>query len=189
MPGGQPSPLVRFGYIGQISPHKGVDVLISAFLMQGIQGRARLDIHGDETQFPDYTQQILAKLRTVCENAVTLHGKFPPSRLGEVLSDIDVLVVPSTWRENNPRVVQEAFAARVPIIGSDVAGISEFVQHGVSGLLFERGSASDLARQMRRIITEPRLLETLRAGIPPVKTIEQEMDQLMAVYEGVQTGG
>jgi hypothetical protein len=41
----------------------------------------------------------------------------------------------------------------------------------------------DLARQLRRVVTEPTLLTQLRAGIPSVKTIEQETDELLNIYE------
>ena len=79
-------------------------------------------------------------------------------------------------------MVHEAFAAGVPVVGSDVGGISEFVCHGINGLLFKRGDAVDLARQMRRFVQEPTLLARLQGGIPLVKTIEQEVAELIDVY-------
>jgi len=183
MPLRQPSPVLRFGYIGQITPQKGVDLLVSAFAHSGLSEQARLEIHGDESQFPAYAQRLRSLLDEGQHKHVTFHGSFLPDDLGHELASMDVLVVPSRWRENSPRVIQEAFASNMPVIASDVAGISEFVKHGSSGLLFERGNMADLARQMRRIVKEPALLAQLRAGIPPVKTIEQEVDELIAIYE------
>lgn len=184
MPQPQPSPAVRFGYIGQISPVKGVHQLVAAFVHAAFGEAAQLHIYGDHEQSPEYTESIFDAIAND-SSAVTFHGFFPPDRLGEVLAGIDVLVVPSTWWENNPRVVQEAFAAGVPVIASDVPGIAEFVDHEVNGLLFERGNVADLTRQLRRTIDEPRLLDTLRQGIPPVKTVEEELNQLLAIYEAV----
>jgi glycosyltransferase involved in cell wall biosynthesis len=104
----------------------------------------------------------------------------------EVLAGAGVAVVSSIWCENNPLVIQEAFTAQVPVIVSDLRGISEFVKDGAYGLLFECGNASDLARQMRKIIDDPSLRDRLRAGIPPVKTIQEEVGQLVALYDELQ---
>ena len=69
-----------------------------------------------------------------------------------MLSQIDILVVPSRWHENNPRVIQEAFASKTPVIAANVGGIVEFMQHEFNGLLFERNDVADLARQLRLVI-------------------------------------
>ena len=60
--------------------------------------------------------------------------------------------------------------------------MAEAVTHETSGLLFERNNIEDLARQLRRIVVEPDLLERLRAGIPRVKTAEEELDELELIY-------
>jgi glycosyltransferase involved in cell wall biosynthesis len=114
---------------------------------------------------------------------VHFHGAFPHEKLGEMLSGLDVLIVPSLWHENNPRVIQEAFACKIPVIASDVGGISEFVQHEVNGLLFERGNVNDLQKQLRCVVREPRLLERLQSGIPFVKLIEDEVSEFEAIYK------
>ena len=79
-------------------------------------------------------------------------GAFPHSRLGEVFSGIDILVVPSQWHENNPRVIQESFASKTPVIASDVGGIAEFVKHGVNGLLFQRDQAKELTQKIEQVV-------------------------------------
>ncbi len=52
----------------------------------------------------------------------------------------DVLAVPSQWLETGPLVVMEAFAAGVPVLGSNLGGIGELVTSGVDGLLVEPAS-------------------------------------------------
>ena len=63
--------------------------------------------------------------------------------------------------------------------------MSEFVEHEVNGLLFERNNEIDLAKQLSRIITEPDLLLRLQEGIKPVKTIETEVEELILLYKEV----
>lgn len=79
--------------------------------------------------------------------------------------------------------------ACVPVIGSRLGGIPEFVEHDVSGLLFTPGDAVDLHAQMQRLLDEPDLLARLRQGIRPVKTIEEHGRELEAIYEQLIAGG
>ena len=173
---------VRAGYIGQIVPLKGVHILVSAFINVGIHESMQLVIYGSTNKVPEYMVKLNDIIMEKPDLSIEFPGEFPHDQLGRVLSDIDVLVVPSLWTENNPRVIQEAFASKTPVIASNVGGISEFVQHGINGLLFERGNADDLARQLKRLIAEPGLLDRLAAGIPAVKMIDDEVNEIEKIY-------
>lgn len=179
--GKSPSSKLRFGYIGQISSTKGVDLLISAYNLAGLDGLASLSIYGDLNQYPDFSKKLLETAKEYPN--IRFKGRFPHEQLAEVLAEIDVLVVPSQWSENNPRVIQEAFSTKTPVIATDVGGISEFVQHGVNGLLFGLGDVSGLSILMRRIVSEPGLLDHLRMLIPKVKSMVEEIDRLEDIYE------
>lgn len=178
---------LRIGYVGQIIPIKGVHVLIESFKKVDPGGRVKLEIWGGLEKDPEYT----GRLRALIENdpSIALHGRFAHDDLGEVFSNIDVLVVPSIWYENAPLVIQEAFAAGTPVIATNLGGMAEMISHEVNGLLFERGNADDLARQLRRVIEEPGLLERLKAGIPKVKTIEEEVGELEKIYDELVQNG
>ncbi|NOZ28729.1 MAG: glycosyltransferase family 4 protein [Chloroflexi bacterium] len=184
-PGKTPSGKIRFGYIGQISFIKGVHVLVQAF-REAVSGEeASLSIFGALGKSPAYSLQL--QEMAAHHPGIQFMGAFDHDRLGEVLSQIDVLVVPSLWYENNPLVIQEAFATQTPVIATNLGGMSEFVRHEVNGLLFERASVPDLARQIRRILQTPALLDRLREGIPPVRRIEEEVRELTAIYEQLIT--
>ena len=86
------------------------------------------------------------------------------------------------WYENSPNAVLEAFAHRTPVVASNLGGMAELVRNGGNGLLFTPGDAEDLARQLRRLLDKSDLLSTLRAGIGPVKSVAQEMDELEEIY-------
>ena len=89
------------------------------------------------------------------------------------------------WYENSPLVILEAFAARRPVIGTRVGGIAEIVQDNINGLLFERGNAEDLAHVMLRVVDDPSLLARLAQSIPPPRTVQQDMGDMMPIYEKV----
>ncbi|MCJ7694897.1 MAG: glycosyltransferase, partial [Anaerolineaceae bacterium] len=154
----------------------------SAFNHDPLEEKAQLLIFGPYDQESAYRDSIKRSINGN-KQSIRVCGGFSHDQLGEVLSEIDVLVVPSVWHENNPRVIQEAFAAQTPVIASNVGGMAEFVQHEVNGLLFDRSNEIDLARQLSRIVNEEGLLERLRCGIKPVKKIEVEVEELIKIYE------
>jgi glycosyltransferase involved in cell wall biosynthesis len=175
------SPFLRLGYIGQIIDIKGVDVLVKAFKNAKLDGRAYLDIWGDLSKDERYVQELHALIGDT--ESIRLRGRFERTQIPEVLADLDVLVVPSLWYENAPLVIYEAFATKTPVIATDLGGMAEAVTHEVNGLLFERGNIDDLVEQLHRIIQEPDLVIKLRAGIGPVKTIQEEVSELESIYQ------
>jgi glycosyltransferase involved in cell wall biosynthesis len=181
-----PSSGLRVGYIGQIARHKGVHVLFEAARrMPNVSLTVRA--YGDTTPFPEYT----ARLRRLIagDERLELTGVYRRQEVSQVLRDLDVIVVPSLWYENSPNVVLEAFAHRTPVVASNLGGMAELVHDGENGLLFAPGDADHLARQLRRLLDDPRLLPTLRAGIGPVKSVAQEMNELEKIYRVVARNG
>jgi len=175
------SSTLRLGFVGTLAPHKGCDTLVRAFKMLPSGLDATLSIHGDPGRYPSFVEE----LRGLAENdeRITFYGSFSREEVGRVLSEIDVLVVPSRWYENAPGVIFEAFAAGVPVLATDLRGMSEFVRHDENGLLFALQDTEDLSRQLRRLAEEPGLLEKLRRGIGPVKTVGQYADELEELYD------
>jgi glycosyltransferase involved in cell wall biosynthesis len=179
----RPGSRLRVGYVGGLSPHKGCDTLIRAFrsLPRGVD--AELTIHGHLGRFEAY----VAELRRLAEgdDRIAFAGRFPPDRVGSVLSGMDVVVVPSRWYENAPVVIAEAFAAGVPVVATNLGGMAEAVRSEENGLLFEREDEADLARQLRRLAAEPALLDRLTRGIPQVRTVADEVTDLERIYRSV----
>jgi glycosyltransferase involved in cell wall biosynthesis len=176
----QPSARLTFGFIGRITESKGVHVLAEAASQMRAGVPVDIKIWGNLDQEPEYARRLTAM---VTENKfVTFCGAFRRDAMAHVYDQIDVLVVPSVWYENNPLVIQEAFAAGIPVIASNLGGMSEFVTHNVNGLLFEAGDADALVKAMIRFIDEPNLYSRLRAGLPAVRTAQQEVETLTTLY-------
>jgi glycosyltransferase involved in cell wall biosynthesis len=177
---------LHFGYFGQIMPIKGADVLLRAFQRaqktNPTARRMRLTLYGKTNTAPAYAKQ-LAQLANGNPDIV-FAGEYEHRRTLALMSQVDAVIVPSQWYENSPRVILEAFAARTPVIGANVGGIAEVVTHEKNGLLFERGSAADLARQLTRVTQEPARLAALRANIPRVRQVDETMQELLQIYFG-----
>jgi glycosyltransferase involved in cell wall biosynthesis len=139
------------GFIGQIAPHKGTDMLVEAFcrLPRNI---AQLRIYGPEDQDAAY----MNNLRTLSTgHDVQFMGTFPKESMASVLQDIDLLVIPSRWYENSPLVLLNALATHTPVLVANVSGMTEFVHVGTNGRVFERGSVDDLFMQLDDMLASP----------------------------------
>ena len=182
--GKTPSDVIRFGFVGQCSEPKGLHVLIQAArLLRERQDRDfRIVVYGNLNKSPSYGErvQVLASGLPNIEFA----GTYRHENSADVYSNIDVLVVPSLWYDF-PLVIHEAFATKTPVIATNLAGMAEAVSDGVDGLLFERGSAGDLAEKMARVLREDRLLSEFRSSVPVVKTVREEVDGLLSTYASV----
>ena len=179
----RPSDTLRVGFVGTLAPHKGPDLPVRAFraLPPGLD--AALRVYGGGEGYEDYAEG-LHRL-AAGDGKIELSGAFAKEDLGQVLAGMDVLVVPSRWYENAPGVIFEAFAAGLPVIATDLGGMSEFVRHGENGLLFSLDDAGDLAQRLRWLAEEPGLLQRLQEGVPHVKTAGEYAGELENVYAGV----
>lgn len=173
-------PPLRVGFIGTLGPHKGCDLLIRAFKQLPQDFDATLTIYGNLQRFKPF----VAELRRMAgdDERINFAGTFQPEEIGRVLSEMEVLVVPSRWYENTPLVVYSAFAAGTPVVATDLGGLSEVVRHEENGLRFELENVEDLFRQLRRLYEDPELLAKLRQGIGHVKTVEENVDELEKLY-------
>ncbi len=179
------SEALRIGFIGTLYEHKGVDLLIRAFLNLPSDTKALLKIYGDPTQFPAYADNLKQLAQDNSENAhkISFDGTFPNAELGSVLANLDILVVPSRWYENTPLVIQSALATKTPVIATDLGGMSELVKHEVNGLLFHLNDCNSLSKQILRLASDRDLLKSLAANIKPERTTEQMVDQLEEIYQ------
>jgi glycosyltransferase involved in cell wall biosynthesis len=176
-----PSRRLVFAYIGTLMPTKGVHVLVDAFLKLP-EGLSELRIHGPAPNRFHLEYRGMIEQKVAGRNDILLLGAYEPRDIMDILASIDAVVVPSMWHENSPLAIHEAFMAGVSVITSSIGGMAELVTDGVNGLHFQAGDADDLARKLMALIENPDLLAQLSAGVPPIKTIEENVKELEAMY-------
>ena len=173
-----------FAYFGQITPYKGLPVLLEAalnLLKRGWQD-FRIDIYGAMLFLDSARERAIRQKYEAVASHVQLHGGYRPQDAVTLMSNADWLVVPSIWWENSPLVIQEAFAARRPIICSGIGGMAEKVRHEVDGLHFRAGDPVDLADTMMRAGTEVGLHQRLTEGIRPVHAMCASAEEHLRLY-------
>jgi glycosyltransferase involved in cell wall biosynthesis len=177
------APHDTLGFFGQLNPYKGADVLLRAIRALG-ERAPRLHLHGANLDLQEhgFRDEIQGLLEGAGEKVAEL-GPYPPEQAGELVANVDWVVVPSTWWENSPLVIQEAFAQRRPVICSDVGGMAEKVTDGLNGLHFKVGDVDDLAATIRRAVDAEGLWERLCDGIPAVHSMSEHASTLIAAYE------
>lgn len=145
-------------YAGRLVPEKGLDTLLEAVGRLG--PGVRLRVIGDGPARADL-QRLAARLGL--GDRVEWLPPVPGDRMPEVLARVDVLVLPSrttrVWKEQLGRVLLEAMACKVPVVGSDSGAIPEVV--GDAGLIFHEGDAAALAGCLQRLRDSPELRREL----------------------------
>jgi len=180
----EPSEKLRFGYIGTIQRHKGIHILIEAFNKID-DSRTELKIFGDPLLAPSY----YTELRNMARNPrIQFLGEFDNSAIGHILSEIDVLVVPSIWPENSPLTIHEASLAKVPVIASNLGGMPDLVENGITGFLFKPGDADELRAKMGLFIENRELVKRFQNSIGPIKSIEENARELEEIYQKFNRG-
>ena len=176
---------VTFGFIGQLAPHKGPDLLIEAFARLP-RGTGSLQIYGPEDQAPAYTA---ALKHTAAGHDIRFLGTFPSEKMAEILAGLDVVVIPSRWHENSPLVLLDALATHTPVVVSDVAGLTEFVDEGRSGFRFALGSVDDLTRALSRFVDDPSLAATMSGTTEYTRTTRAMVEDVLRVYSFAKAAG
>jgi glycosyltransferase involved in cell wall biosynthesis len=172
---------IKLGFIGQIAPHKGTDILVNAFCRLP-RGKAELHIFGPDDQNPAYMAD-LKKNAIGC--AVSFRGTFPANNMAGILSELDFVVIPSRWYENSPLILLYSLASHTPVIVSNVEGLTEFIEPGKNGFVFERGSISDLEQVLLRIIEDPTQSRTLNATTWYERTSQTMTADVCRIYKAI----
>jgi glycosyltransferase involved in cell wall biosynthesis len=175
------------GAAGRLEAIKGYDVLLEAFaeVRQG-HPEMRLEIAGDGSQLGTLRQQALA-LRI--DDAVSFPGWVDD--LPAAIRRWSIHVQPSREEAFGITVLQ-AMAEGVPVIASDVGGLAEIVEPGMTGLLVPAGDAQALAAAMKQLLDDPERRETMGAASRQSAARFSEARfarELAALYRGLTAPG
>jgi glycosyltransferase involved in cell wall biosynthesis len=143
------STVPTIGFVGRLVPEKGADLLLQA--LPRMRTRALVQIVGSGSERSRL--ELLATSLGV-RNRVTFRGSVAPARMPQTLNQFDVLVVPSrtrrNWKEQFGRVIIEAMACGIPVIGSSSGEIPQVI--GDAGLVFPEDDAQALASMLETLL-------------------------------------
>jgi len=170
------------GFVSAFTRAKGaLDVPAVLREVAGRRGDVVLVVAGDG---PLRAQFAAACRRAGIADRVRYTGQEPD--IHRVMAILDVLLIASRW-EGVPRVAVEALAAGVPVVATDVGGIREVIEPGISGHLAPAGDVPALARAIVAALDDPALRARLGAAAARVLG-EHELDRVVAQHEAVYRG-
>lgn len=169
---------VTLGFLSSFLPHKGVHILIKAFI-QADQDNLSLKIYGDPLHEMEYYNQLREES---VNHRIEFLGRYRNDDMDTILNDLDVVVLPSLWWENTPLVMLRALAHKVPVIVSDFPGMTEIIHDDENGFVFKPGDCNDLRKILEKIGRNPSLLNTIKNNITYTKRIEEEAFEYECIY-------
>lgn len=179
----------RFAFFGQMTPYKGVDILLDA--VQRIpdsiwKDDASLTIFGGNLERqPEAFREKIAGLIEKTGERVRFAGAYQNRDMPSLMRQADWILLPSVWWENSPVIIQEAFHHGRPLICSGIGGMAEKVKDGIDGLHFLAGSPEDLADKMTEALQNKDLWNSLRAGIMEPKSYRECAGDHLKFYRSV----
>ena len=160
----------RIVFVGRLDAVKGVPLLLDAFdNIRAAHPEACLTIIGDG---PD--RSALEARASAMGSTVSFLGYQPQEEISAALEQADMLVLPS-FAEGLPVVLMEAMASRVPVIASQVAGVPELVEEGISGFVVPPGDVETLTDRLNLLLSDPGLCQEM--GESGRAVVEAEFDQ------------
>jgi len=147
----------RLGYIGRFLKMKGLDILIEAFAR--VKDCELVLIGAGEWEEP---MRAMISKKALTER-VRILSPLPREKVPSYLASMDALVLPSRttegWMEQLGRVMLEAMAVGVPVIGADSGAIPEVLED--AGLLYSEDTPQALAKCIESLRDDPQLCEEL----------------------------
>lgn len=176
-------------FVGRLVERKGVDVLLDAAARLAPRHDLRLVIVGDGPE--------RERLETHAANRglggkVQFRGRISPAELERAYASAQVCVLPAVVDRRGDTeglgvVLLEAMSCGVPVIGSDIGGITDIIAEGVTGLLVAPGDPGALAAAIERLVRDPELAR--RLGESGYRRVQEEFswEAIAARWDGVYT--
>jgi glycosyltransferase involved in cell wall biosynthesis len=146
------------GYVGRLVEEKGADLLLRA--VANLKGEWRVSMLGDGPYRACLLE--LAEELGLREN-IAFEAPLPTAKMPEYYHKLDALVLPSRarshWKEQFGRVLIEAMACGVPVVGSDSGEIPHVI--GQAGLLFREEDVQALRAHLQDLIADQGLRRAL----------------------------
>ncbi|HVB96804.1 MAG TPA: glycosyltransferase family 4 protein [Chloroflexota bacterium] len=178
--------LFRIGYVGRLVAAKGVDLLLHAARL--LPGRWQMLLVGSGEE-----RAALERLAADLDlsDRVEFRGDVASSKIPTLMNQLDVLVLPSrstpAWREQFGRVLIEAMASGVPVVGSSSGQIPYVI--GEAGLIFPEGNTAALAEHLIALQQDRErrrdLGERGRQRVLDNFTQQRVAEQTVAVYRAI----
>jgi hypothetical protein len=167
------SNILRFAFLGTVIKEKGIEVLIDAF--NGLDMPASLEIWGRNDY---YKCSLLKRIKNL---NIEIKGEYDFSNIKDILSGIDIVIIPSIWLEPWSIVKIEALAAGLGVLASSAGGIPEAIGDS-KVLFFEPNNVTSLLKVIKSVIANKALWQAKKKNNSYIKTIREDGEKIGNIY-------
>lgn len=141
------------GYVGRIDEGKGWNILLEAIAkVKSNIPNLKCIIAGNGKQVTNLNKQVIA---LGVSEIVSFIGPLSHNELPEFYNRLDVFVFPTQLNESLGLVGIEALSCGIPVIGSKIGGLKDYIIEDLNGLFFEPGNSAELAKKIEYLHTNP----------------------------------
>jgi glycosyltransferase involved in cell wall biosynthesis len=166
-------------FVGRLSTEKGLDTLLAAW--ERVGEKLPLRIVGDGP----LTGKVSEAARRL--KGVEWLGRRPREEVLALMKDASFLIFPSVCYEGFPMTIAEAYAVGLPVLASNLGGMSSLVDSGRTGFHFRPGDPEDLVAKVEWALSHPEELAAMRkesrAEYEAKYTAERNYQVLIDIYE------
>jgi glycosyltransferase involved in cell wall biosynthesis len=170
---------------GRVSADKGVHTTLEAIgrlVRECNFDRVHLYVVGSgPSDYQAHLQQIVAQWAIA--DKVSFLGRLPREDMPDLMARCQVLALPTESQEPFARVVLEAMASGLVVIGTLTGGTGEIIQHETTGLTFPAGDSWGLAQQIQRLATDSQLRRRLAAQGQQLVLEKFDLDRMVIHLE------
>lgn len=167
--------VIKICFLGRLTRYKGAELFIQ--IAEHMKENRNVEFH-----FLGHAGEYENRL---AEAGIVNHGKYNQKDLKKLLDEFDMGMVLSIWEDNGPQVVMELMNYRIPVIGTRMGGISDFVTRD-NGFIFDPYSDKEKNELYEFLdsLTPQKILE-LKKNINRTNTPQEHYEALMKVYKEV----
>ena len=169
-------------FVGRLTEEKGLKTLLRAWELSG--QKLPLKIVGSGPMVSKFAKESTLP-------SVEYLGWQPSNEVLRLMGSARFMVIPTEWYEGHPRTAVEAFARGLPVIASRIGGMTEMIEDGRTGLLFQSGNADDLAAKIGWALEQRDAMSQIGARGRKVYELRYADDmnyqQLRVIYRRVLT--
>jgi glycosyltransferase involved in cell wall biosynthesis len=172
---------LQVAFLGRADHIKGPDTVVKS-LRSAFGLNVELHLYGVLQSTGD--EKYWTKLVRLAghDRRIKFFPTVPHDQVITLLRQYHLVVVPSRSLETGPLVVLEALAAGTPVVGSDLSGIADLVQHGVNGLLVEPNNIRAWANAFYRCAEDRSFLASLRCGVRKPRSMANVATEMAQLY-------
>lgn len=165
-------PKIDITMLGTLTYLKGADIFIQ-MAKHISKDKVNFHFYGRSNAYGDKIKEV----------GIIDHGPYKQEDLSDILKETDLGLCLSVWEDNGPQVVMEFLNNHIPVIGTRLGGIPDFVKDGENGLLFDPYSTIEVENIIKSIEYMNRdILWKLTENICPTISVSEHCKTIEEIY-------